>query len=96
MNEALEKIDNTLELDNIVKYIDDYKKFGNETMKEREEKYFPEFEGAEKAMKKIAYNRVMRETEKGTGEVTKEAENEHNTLLKQIGNSKNKLLNEIP
>ena len=92
MNDALEKIDNTLELDSIVKYIDDYKKFGNETVKEREEKYFPEFEGVEKAMKKIAYNRVMKDTEKGT----KEAENEHNTLLKQIGNSKNKLLNEIP
>lgn len=95
MNEALDKIENTLEVDPIINYINNYKHLKGQSFKEREAQYFPEFENVEKALKKIAIHKINKDNEKSTSDVTKEAENEHNHLLKQITNSKSKLMNEI-
>lgn len=95
MNEALDKIDNTLEVEPIINYINNYKNFKDQSLKEREVQYFPEFENVEKALKKIAIHKINKDNEKNISDVTKEAEIEQNRLLKQITNSKSKLMNDI-
>lgn len=95
MVNALDKINNTLEIEPVVNYINDYKKHKNVDIKDRKREYFPGFEHAERILKKIASSKISKENEKTTEDITSNADYENALLLKQLELSKGKLISEI-
>lgn len=95
MMDALDKVSDTLELEPIHNYINDYKKYQSDNIKEQEKKYFPGFGLTEKALKKIASNKMNKENDKTTDDITYNADYENALLLKQLEISKGKLMSEI-
>lgn len=92
MQEALEIIGNTLDVEPIKKYIGDYKVLkGN--YEEREKKYFPELGESEAALKKITLNKIGATADPVT--ITKEVDYENSMLMRHIQSSKGRLLNDI-
>ena len=64
MVDALDKINHTLEIEPVVKYINNYKKHKGVDIKDRKREYFPGFEHAERILKKIASSKISKENEK--------------------------------
>ena len=95
MVDALDKISDTLEIEPVIKYINNYKRHKNVDIKDRKHEYFPGLEHAERVLKKIASSKLSRENDKTTEDVTGNADYENALLLKQLELSKGKLISEI-
>ena len=98
MEDALDSLYYTLEIDPILKYIEEFKKVHNydkKDFKERELIYFPELNKTESALQKIFINKVSSENEKNTEQINNFADNQQFSLLKNLVESKEKLLEEV-
>jgi hypothetical protein len=98
MEDALESLYNTLEIEPIIKYIDENKNnknYDKKDFQERKKNYFPELNNTEKALQKIIMNRISAENEKNTEQINKFADNQQFNLLKNLEDSKEKLMEEV-
>ena len=98
MEDALDSLYYTLEIDPILKYIEEFKKvhnFDKKDFKERELIYFPELNKTQTALQKIFINKVSNENEKNTEQINNFADNQQFSLLKNLEDSKEKLLEEV-
>ena len=98
MEDALDSLYYTLEIDPILQYIEEFKKihnFDKKDFKERELIYFPQLNKTESALQKIFVNKVSNENDKTTEQINNFADNQQFSLLKNLENSKEKLLEEV-
>ncbi len=98
MEDALEPLFNTLEIDPIIKYIDDTvkdDKRNKDLIQKKQKDYFPKILETEKALQKIQTNKINLDNEKNLDIALSKVNDEQISLLKGLEDSKEILLNDI-
>lgn len=99
LEDTLEKLFHSLEIDPINKYIDNYKNQksiqNKEILTDREKKYFPNFHDALKIMAKMEESKKLKKNEKTPEEIEKCIQDMQNELIKNLGEHKLKTDEEI-
>ena len=98
MEDALEPLFNTLEIDPIIKYIDDTvkdDKRNKDLIPKKQKDYFPKISETEKALQKIQTNKINLDNEKTLDIALSKVNDEQISLLKGLEDSKEILLNDI-